>query len=162
MAEETDVEKKAATAVHPTSDPAAPGYEDVVISEAPAAGSGNLLKRSLQNRHMQMIAMGMLFSSWGNAVVAHNASLRRWRNRCWFLRQHWECFADWWTRFTGRFPIEQSKISIASANSLKLICYLIVGTMLMLTVQALGELAVLYPVNGAFFSYCVRFINPAW
>jgi amino acid permease len=34
--------------------------------------------------------------------------------------------------------------------------------MLLLTVQALGELAVLYPVNGAFFSYCVRFINPAW
>jgi len=34
--------------------------------------------------------------------------------------------------------------------------------MLLLTVQALGELAVLYPVNGAFFSYCIRFISPAW
>jgi amino acid permease len=34
--------------------------------------------------------------------------------------------------------------------------------MLLLTVQALGELAVLYPVNGAFFTYCVRFISPAW
>lgn len=34
--------------------------------------------------------------------------------------------------------------------------------MLLLTVQALGELAVLYPVNGAFFTYCVRFINPSW
>lgn len=40
--------------------------------------------------------------------------------------------------------------------------YLIVGIFLLLTVQALGELAVLYPVNGAFFSYCVRFISPAW
>lgn len=34
--------------------------------------------------------------------------------------------------------------------------------MLLCTVQALGEMAVLYPVNGAFFSYGVRFIDPAW
>ena len=34
--------------------------------------------------------------------------------------------------------------------------------MLLCTVQALGELAVLYPVNGAFFTYAVRFIDPAW
>jgi amino acid transporter len=34
--------------------------------------------------------------------------------------------------------------------------------MLLFTVQALGELAVLYPVNGAFYSYMVRFIDPAW
>ncbi|KAF9251055.1 hypothetical protein DTO027I6_1682 [Penicillium roqueforti] len=32
----------------------------------------------------------------------------------------------------------------------------------LLSVRALGELAVLYPVNGAFFTYCVRFISPAW
>jgi yeast amino acid transporter len=34
--------------------------------------------------------------------------------------------------------------------------------MLLLTMQALGEMAVLYPVNGAFFTYCLRFIDPAW
>lgn len=28
--------------------------------------------------------------------------------------------------------------------------------------QALGELAVMYPVNGAFYMYSVRFIDPAW
>jgi amino acid transporter len=43
-----------------------------------------------------------------------------------------------------------------------LIAYMIVGVMVLLTVQALGELAVFYPVNGAFFDYCVRFISPAW
>ncbi|KKA19182.1 Amino acid transporter [Rasamsonia emersonii CBS 393.64] len=43
-----------------------------------------------------------------------------------------------------------------------LIAYLIVGVMLLLTIQALGELAVLYPVNGAFFTYCLRFIDPSW
>ena len=34
--------------------------------------------------------------------------------------------------------------------------------MLLMTVQALGELTVLYPVNGAFYTYFVRFIDPAW
>ena len=33
--------------------------------------------------------------------------------------------------------------------------------MLLCTVQALGELAVLFPVNGAFFTYVVRFVDPA-
>ncbi|KAK4146222.1 amino-acid permease inda1 [Dichotomopilus funicola] len=42
------------------------------------------------------------------------------------------------------------------------ICYLIVGIMLLFTCQALAELAVLYPVNGAFYSYVVRFIDPSW
>ncbi|KAI1102254.1 amino acid permease/ SLC12A domain-containing protein [Jackrogersella minutella] len=40
--------------------------------------------------------------------------------------------------------------------------YLIVGVMLLFTMQALAELAVLYPVNGAFFTYVVRFVDPSW
>lgn len=34
--------------------------------------------------------------------------------------------------------------------------------MLLFTCQALAELAVLYPVNGAFYTYVVRFIDPSW
>jgi hypothetical protein len=34
--------------------------------------------------------------------------------------------------------------------------------MLLTVMQALGELAVLYPVNGAFYQYMVRFIDPSW
>ncbi|KAL9598159.1 MAG: hypothetical protein Q9219_004656 [cf. Caloplaca sp. 3 TL-2023] len=43
-----------------------------------------------------------------------------------------------------------------------LIAFLIVGAMLLFTVQALGELAVLYPVNGAFFTYACRFLDESW
>ncbi|GME33919.1 Amino acid permease [Neofusicoccum parvum] len=43
-----------------------------------------------------------------------------------------------------------------------LIGFIIIGAMMMCTVQALGELAILYPVNGAFYEYAVRFIDPAW
>ena len=34
--------------------------------------------------------------------------------------------------------------------------------MLLLVVQSLAELAVMYPVNGAFYTYIVRFIDPSW
>ncbi|KAG4218713.1 hypothetical protein PC116_g32807 [Phytophthora cactorum] len=34
--------------------------------------------------------------------------------------------------------------------------------MLLFTMQALAELAVMYPVNGAFYTYVVRFVDPAW
>lgn len=39
---------------------------------------------------------------------------------------------------------------------------IIIGFMLLFVMQALCELAVLYPVNGAFFTYVVRFIDPSW
>ncbi|KAG0159653.1 hypothetical protein PDIDSM_7176 [Penicillium digitatum] len=61
----------------------------------------------------------------------------------------------------GLFVSTGSALREGGPGSL-LLCYLIVGGMLLLTIQALGELAVLYPVNGAFFTYCVRFISPAW
>ncbi|KAF3391693.1 hypothetical protein F1880_007402 [Penicillium rolfsii] len=43
-----------------------------------------------------------------------------------------------------------------------IICYFIIGCMLLCTVQSLAEMAVLYPVNGAFFTYIVRFVDPSW
>lgn len=42
-----------------------------------------------------------------------------------------------------------------------IIGYLIIGIMLLCTVLALAEMAVLYPVNGAFFTYICRFISPS-
>jgi yeast amino acid transporter len=34
--------------------------------------------------------------------------------------------------------------------------------MLLQTMWALGELAVMYPVNGAYYDYTLRFIDPSW
>lgn len=36
------------------------------------------------------------------------------------------------------------------------------GVMLFNVVYALGELAVMYPVSGGFYTYSVRFIDPSW
>lgn len=33
---------------------------------------------------------------------------------------------------------------------------------MLMVMQALAELGVMYPVNGAFFTYAVRFIDPSW
>jgi len=42
------------------------------------------------------------------------------------------------------------------------ICFIIIGVMILMMMQALGELAVMYPINGAFYTYIVRFIDPSW
>ncbi|KAI9898209.1 hypothetical protein N3K66_006569 [Trichothecium roseum] len=40
--------------------------------------------------------------------------------------------------------------------------FLIIGIMMFNTVFALGELAVMYPVSGGFYTYSTRFIDPSW
>lgn len=47
-------------------------------------------------------------------------------------------------------------------NPAKVICFILMGIMILMMMQALGEMAVLYPVNGAFFTYMVRFLDPSW
>ena len=42
------------------------------------------------------------------------------------------------------------------------IAFCLVGIMLYMTIQALGELAVMFPVAGSFSAYSTRFIDPAW
>ncbi|KEF52625.1 uncharacterized protein A1O9_11468 [Exophiala aquamarina CBS 119918] len=82
------------------------------------------LRRGLQGRHMQMIAIG-------GSIGA------------------------------GLFVGSGGALQSGGPASL-VIGFIIIGMMLLCTVQALGELAVLYPVNGAFFNYSVRFIDKSW
>jgi len=43
-----------------------------------------------------------------------------------------------------------------------LLGFMIIGGMIYLVMQALAEMAVLYPINGAFTMYIVRFVDPSW
>ncbi|KZF26821.1 AAT family amino acid transporter [Xylona heveae TC161] len=61
----------------------------------------------------------------------------------------------------GLFVGSGGALSTGGPASL-IIGFLIVGGMLLCTVQSLGELAVMYPVNGAFFDYSLRFLDKSW
>ncbi|KAF4976525.1 hypothetical protein FZEAL_6817 [Fusarium zealandicum] len=43
-----------------------------------------------------------------------------------------------------------------------LIGFIIMGVMMFNVVYALGELAVMYPVSGGFYTYANRFVDPSW
>lgn len=62
-----------------------------------------------------------------------------------------------------------SGLFIGSANSFVtggpasvIIGFTVIGIMIYLMMQALAELAVMYPINGAFTMYICRFVDPSW
>lgn len=61
----------------------------------------------------------------------------------------------------GLFVGSGSALNSGGPASL-VIDFIIIGFMLLLTVNALGELAAIYPVAGSFYNYSIRFIDPAW
>ena len=62
---------------------------------------------------------------------------------------------------TGLFVGSDSALQSSGPASL-IIDFIIISIMLFFTVHALGELAVLFPVSGTFYSYSVRFLDPVW
>lgn len=62
---------------------------------------------------------------------------------------------------TGLFVGSGAALEAGGPASL-IIAYGLIGVMLFCTVQALGELAVAFPVAGSFAVYASRFIDPAW
>lgn len=43
-----------------------------------------------------------------------------------------------------------------------LIAWIIMGVMLLNTCQAIGEMAIMYPVSGGFYTLISRFVDPSW
>ncbi|KAL2266755.1 hypothetical protein VTJ83DRAFT_6107 [Remersonia thermophila] len=62
---------------------------------------------------------------------------------------------------TGLFVASGRALSQGGPASL-LVAYAIVGVMLWCTVQAMGEMAVMFPVAGSFSAYSTRFLDPSW
>lgn len=61
----------------------------------------------------------------------------------------------------GLFVGSGASLSSGGPGAL-VIDFIIIGIMMLLTVNALGELACMYPVAGSFYNYSIRFIDPAW
>ncbi|KAK4131302.1 amino acid permease [Trichocladium antarcticum] len=62
---------------------------------------------------------------------------------------------------TGLFVASGKALSDGGPASV-LLAYVTVGVMLYCTVQALGELAVVFPVAGSFSAFSTRFLDPSW
>lgn len=62
---------------------------------------------------------------------------------------------------TGLFVVSGRALQLGGPASV-LIAYSFVGAMLYCTVQALGELAVAFPVAGSFSAFSTRFLDPSW
>ncbi|KAJ4421392.1 histidine permease [Gnomoniopsis sp. IMI 355080] len=62
---------------------------------------------------------------------------------------------------TGLFISSGSALNLGGPATL-LLAYLMVGAMLYFVMQALGELAVVFPIAGSFSAYSTRFLDPAW
>ncbi|RKF81278.1 General amino-acid permease GAP2 [Golovinomyces cichoracearum] len=62
---------------------------------------------------------------------------------------------------TGLFVTTGTSLSTGGPASM-IISYTIMSILMFCTIQALGEMAVLYPVAGSFSAYSTRFLDPAW
>ncbi|KAL0939330.1 amino acid permease [Colletotrichum truncatum] len=62
---------------------------------------------------------------------------------------------------TGLFVASGTALEVGGPASL-LIAFSLIGGMLYCTCQALGELAVAFPVAGSFSAYSTRFLDPSW
>jgi yeast amino acid transporter len=61
----------------------------------------------------------------------------------------------------GLFVGTGSALRRGGAASL-LLDYMIIGVMIFNVVFALGEMAIMYPISGGFYTYSTRFIDPSW
>jgi yeast amino acid transporter len=119
------------------------GFDHKAAAEA-TANSG--LAHKLKARHMQMIAIGGSIGELSHGNSNSNSNERATANK--FIG-------------TGLFVTSGAALSNGGAASL-VIAFIIIGVLMFCTVQALGELAVLFPVSGSFSAYSTRFLDPAW
>jgi amino acid transporter len=121
----------------------------------------NQLKRGLHGRHMQMIVRSSEVQSRGWNMS--NLSLGDWWSHwCRSFRGIGRRAVEWRAGQSRKLVPPSSWVFIRADYMAKLICFMIIGVMIQLMMQALAELAVMYPVNGAFYQYIVRFVDPSW
>lgn len=106
------------------------------------------LAMKLKPRHLQMIAIGGSIGMFSASQLSH------------FLVSQ-QRSANEFLPGTGLFVGSGSALATGGPASL-IIAYGLIGVMLYCTVHALGELAVAFPIAGAFSVYSSRFIDPAW
>ncbi|KAI0515169.1 amino acid permease/ SLC12A domain-containing protein [Xylaria bambusicola] len=115
------------------------------VSEGPVR-SGNFLTRNGLN--MESFKM----RDYGHGIVELDRSMKP---------RHLHMIAIGGSIGAGFFVGSGSALMKGGPGFL-IIDFLIIGIMIFNVVYALGELAVMYPVSGGFYTYSTRFIDPSW
>lgn len=114
-------------------------YYDVRAANAKTANTA--LARELKGRHLQMIAFG--------GAIGESSCFEGWRI----------CADD--VKGTGLFVASGSSLYKGGPATV-LISYLLVGALQYCTMNALGELCVIFPIAGSFSAFSTRFLDPSW
>lgn len=117
------------------------------FAELEIAQSG--LARRLKGRHLQMIAIS---GSIGMCIMGFPHPQRR---LCARVVSHGHKLG------TGLFIMSGSSLATSGPASL-LLAFAVAGATMYCTCQALGELAVVFPIAGSFSSWATRFLDPSW
>jgi len=78
-----------------------------------------------------------------------------------FKNRHLQMIAVGGSIGTGLFIGSGSALRTGGPAGI-LICWAIMGAMLIVTIQNIGEMAIIYPVTGGFYTLVARFIDPSW
>ncbi|RYP38126.1 hypothetical protein DL767_002643 [Monosporascus sp. MG133] len=121
--------------------------EEIAAVEAGSLHGPILARRGLQHHYYDV--------RLANLQTAQSHLARRLKGR------HLQMIAIGGSVGTGLFVASGRALEVGGPASV-LVAYTFIGAMLYCTVQALGELAVAFPVAGSFSAYSTRFLDPSW
>ncbi|RKF61663.1 General amino-acid permease GAP2 [Erysiphe neolycopersici] len=154
-----DLEKRA---ISPSSDPSSDPYSELTspkekrqflrniidsFKREPYAESNASFNTTSQSSGFNHVAAAR---KTANSGLAHQLKSR-----------HMQMIAIGGCIGTGIFVTSGATLSTGGPASV-VIAYSIMSILMFCTIQALGEMAALYPVAGSFSAYSTRFLDPAW
>ncbi|KAG7127930.1 Amino-acid permease inda1 like protein [Verticillium longisporum] len=144
-----------ATAAPPTVDDPMGLDADKLESNRPYAGDGNVPKDFREQDFMTRNGLNLRSFTrrdFGTGDVELDRSMKT---------RHLHMIAIGGSIGAGFF-VGSGSAFVKGGPASVLICFSIAGVMIFNVIHALGELAVMYPVSGGFYTLSTRFIDPSW